>query len=95
MTVPTQDLTVDDRVAHRSATTSADGAEDRSAQTLPQGVPARILVVDDDPVQRQKLSFAARNLGYDVEEATGGEDGLAKLSEGGVDLAFLDIRMPD
>lgn len=56
--------------------------------------PARILVVDDDPFTRKKLSFAIRNLGHVPETAENGEKGLERLREGGISLVLLDIEMP-
>jgi CheY-like chemotaxis protein len=54
----------------------------------------RILVVDDDLYIRELYEEVLKNEGYTVEAATNGEEGLAKLQEGGYDLALLDVMMP-
>ena len=56
--------------------------------------PARILVVDDvaDNVEILRMRLSA--LGYEVIEATDGEQALAKVAETLPDLVLLDIMMP-
>jgi class 3 adenylate cyclase/CheY-like chemotaxis protein len=56
--------------------------------------PARILVVDDvaDNVEILRMRLSA--LGYEVVEATDGEQALAKVAETLPDLVLLDIMMP-
>ncbi|MFM7736112.1 MAG: sigma-54-dependent transcriptional regulator, partial [Alphaproteobacteria bacterium] len=56
---------------------------------------ARILVADDERSIRWVLAEALRADGHEVLEATGGEEALAALARGDVDIAFLDIRMPE
>ncbi len=54
----------------------------------------RILYVDDDPILRE---FAVVHLTTDaaqVRVAADGEEGLARVAEGGVDLVLLDLDMP-
>jgi adenylate cyclase len=56
--------------------------------------PPRILVVDDvaDNVEILRMRLSA--LGYEVAEATDGEQALAKVAEALPDLVLLDIMMP-
>jgi DNA-binding NtrC family response regulator len=58
----------------------------------------RILIVDDDPVQRRLLQSMIARLGYDVVLAEGG-DAAANLlggpEAGGIDAVVLDLVMPD
>jgi DNA-binding NtrC family response regulator len=57
---------------------------------------ARVLVVDDDPVQRRLLDNMVRKFGYEPILAESGENAL-KLLNGGdrCDCVVLDLVMPD
>ena len=57
--------------------------------------PQTILVVDDSPTNRMKLTLAVRNLGYTVEDVDGGQAALDRLAQGDIDLVLLDIVMPE
>jgi DNA-binding NtrC family response regulator len=59
---------------------------------------ARILIVDDDPVQRRLLEAMARRFGYEAETLEGGEAALARIAASDqppVQLLILDLVMPD
>ncbi len=56
--------------------------------------PARVLVVDDNEVNRDLLSRRVRRLGHEVETAVDGADALARLAAAPFDLVLLDIMMP-
>ena len=56
---------------------------------------ARVLVVDDNEVNRELLSRRLRRLGHDVECATGGAEALAMAAAREPDLVLLDVMMPD
>src|SRR5919112_5530893 len=53
-----------------------------------------ILAVDDTPENLEILRMRLEAQGYEVVEATDGEDGLAKAREARPDLVLLDIMMP-
>jgi len=53
-----------------------------------------ILVIDDDPLQRELLGGFAETLGYLVQEADSGEAALEQLRRRTPDLALLDMRLP-
>jgi two-component system cell cycle sensor histidine kinase/response regulator CckA len=55
----------------------------------------RILVVDDDKVQREVNSRLLDRLGYDVNVVKSGEEALDILREHPQDLLILDMIMPD
>jgi DNA-binding NtrC family response regulator len=58
----------------------------------------RILIVDDDPVQRRLLDNMVRKLGYEPLVAEGGDAAMGMLAsaEGaGIDAIVLDLVMPD
>lgn len=73
--------------------TDSTGREEEA--TPPSALPrVRVLYVDDDPglcsLVRRKLS----RLGYEVEVATSGAEGLAMLERGGIQAVALDHFMP-
>jgi len=54
----------------------------------------KILVVDDDPINRDFFQLMLSKLGFTVEEATDGIDALNKLKKFHPDLVLLDNVMP-
>ncbi|MBI4011135.1 MAG: sigma-54-dependent Fis family transcriptional regulator [Candidatus Rokubacteria bacterium] len=54
-----------------------------------------ILIADDDPVARDLLAEVLAKEGYRVRAAAGGRECLELARSGPVDLALLDLRMPD
>lgn len=56
---------------------------------------AHILVVDDSVVARRVIVQILETAGYEVTGVTSGAEALAVLEEEPVDLAILDIAMPD
>ena len=66
--------------------------------TLPasfaQKRPLRILITDDNPINRRVIRTIVERLGYSPIEASGGEDALSLLKESPFDLLFTDIDMP-
>jgi DNA-binding NtrC family response regulator len=57
----------------------------------------RVLIVDDDPVQRRLLEEHVRRLGYEAKNAQGGEQALQYLDgpeRGSVAVVLLDLVMP-
>jgi two-component system nitrogen regulation response regulator NtrX len=54
----------------------------------------RILVVDDEAAIRDSLKMILEYEGFDVLGAATGQDGIAAVERDGVDLVFLDIKMP-
>ena len=57
--------------------------------------PARILIVDDEPFNREVLEQELELLDYETLTAVDGRDALRRLSEDAVDLILLDIMMPE
>lgn len=55
---------------------------------------ARILIIDDDAAFLATLQATLRSLGHTVIAVDNGADGLLRLNEGGIELAFVDFRMP-
>src|ERR1019366_1125382 len=56
--------------------------------------PARVLIVDDDPQERDSLSTKVSALGYAVETAADGEEAMERLAAGAIDLIITDLLMP-
>ena len=54
----------------------------------------RILVVDDEQNARSALRTILGEEGYEIREATNGEEALSLLSEFAPDLILCDVRMP-
>lgn len=57
--------------------------------------PARLLVIDDNKVNRMVLSRSLEQQGHVVETASDGREGLEKLRATPFDLVLLDIEMPE
>ncbi len=53
-----------------------------------------MLVVDDDPGIREFVCAALGDEGYDVAEATDGQEALERCDRVRPDLILLDMRMP-
>ena len=59
------------------------------------GGPSRsVMVIDDDPAQREMLHDLFKGRGYDVVTAADGEEGLRLSAARRPDLIILDIVMP-
>jgi len=56
---------------------------------------ARILVVDDNEMNRDMLARRLVRIGYRVDTADGGNPGLEMILSGNYSLVMLDIMMPD
>src|SRR5665648_112159 len=56
---------------------------------------ARILYIDDDPGLCRLVQKDLERQGYDVEIATDGTNGLARIAKGGIDVVALDHYMPN
>ena len=55
----------------------------------------RILVVDDEPAQRELVAGFLRKQGFDVVEAAGGGEAVTRFKREPFDLVLTDQRMPD
>lgn len=56
--------------------------------------PARVLVVDDDPVHREAVAEILMDQGYAVEQAASGEDCLTSARASRPDVLVLDLLLP-
>lgn len=64
------------------------------ADATASGDGPRVLVVDDNPVNQLVASHQLAELGCRPVAAGGGEEALAAIAEGGLDLVLMDCRMP-
>jgi CheY-like chemotaxis protein len=56
--------------------------------------PARILIVDDDPLNRRLLETMLAREHFQLQAASSGEEALALVAERQPDLILLDVMMP-
>jgi DNA-binding response OmpR family regulator len=56
---------------------------------------SKILIVDDEPVIIESLSYSLNREGYTIENATNGSEAIAKFETTHPDLVVLDIRLPE
>jgi CheY-like chemotaxis protein len=56
--------------------------------------PARVLIVDDEPHNRQLLEVMLAPCGYVLQTASTGEDALTIVGQQPPDLVLLDVMMP-
>ncbi|MFT7244149.1 MAG: diguanylate cyclase (GGDEF)-like protein/PAS domain S-box-containing protein [Candidatus Azotimanducaceae bacterium] len=65
-----------------------------SAVMIEQGLERNILIVDDEPLQRESLKQMLELSGYQVETADSGEVAIGMLQNYSFDLLLLDLNMP-
>jgi DNA-binding response OmpR family regulator len=57
--------------------------------------PRRVLIVDPDTRSRREIALACRQDGFEVVEASTGEDGLARFREFRPSVVVLEVSLPD
>jgi CheY-like chemotaxis protein len=74
----------------------AESVEDRAAETTPgePATPRRILLVEDNAINRRHVRFLLRSCGYEVTEAPTVPDALTALAAQTPDLILMDIQLP-
>ena len=78
----------------------APGVEDDAAGAAPAPVeppspPGPVLLIEDDPIERQRVGSVIESAGYDVTRAASGEEGLALLRGRHFAAVVLDLIMPE
>lgn len=56
---------------------------------------SKILIVDDDPYIRELVKVLLKNEGFDILEASDGIEALAEIQKEKVNIAVIDIMMPN
>ncbi len=57
--------------------------------------PLRVLVAEDNDLNRQVVQHLLTRQGHTVQIARNGREALAALEQGGIDLLLLDVHMPE
>jgi signal transduction histidine kinase/ActR/RegA family two-component response regulator len=75
---------------------TAEPPEPSSVQLKLARIPARVLVVEDQPEVRELAVSALRRAGHEVFEATDGDEALARFADRAASIALLvsDVVMP-
>jgi DNA-binding NtrC family response regulator len=58
-------------------------------------MPAHLLLIDDDINLCQVISYQLKKMGYEVDVANSGGEGLKAYKKGSYDIVLTDIQMPD
>lgn len=64
-------------------------------QDFAQRRPLKILVADDNEINRKIIRIILQKLGYSCVEAENGEDALKMYQRGDYDYIFMDLDMPE
>jgi two-component system sensor histidine kinase/response regulator len=72
-----------------------DTAPTQSVQLGGRPMPPRILVVEDDDLQKSVLRAALTSRGYHVDGAADGMRAIQMIRAGGYDLALIDYQLPE
>ncbi len=75
----------------QAAVEAAQAAEQDGEIECP---PMRILMVDDTSVNRELVKLMLTPLGFQIEEASGGTEGVKAAMTKAFDLILMDVRMP-
>ena len=55
----------------------------------------KILIVDDEPGMREGIGKALGIEGFSIETAESGNEAVRLIKDGDIDLAFVDLKLPD
>jgi PAS domain S-box-containing protein len=81
-----------DVLAPSTADTQVQSGQEIAAAPLPPA--CRVLVVDDNPANRELVNAILTAMGAKVAEAVDGEEGVAAASARPFDAILMDLRMP-
>ena len=87
--------TVTNAGIHNTATWNPDDTTRIFLPNLSHGMPQRVLVVDDDPLMRERLEVLVLAAGFEVSTATSGREALDVLRRDYCPIVISDWSMPD
>ncbi|HWB93563.1 MAG TPA: response regulator [Puia sp.] len=67
----------------------------REQQLAHFGKPAKVLVVEDEPINMLLISEVLGRMGLDVIKASNGREAIGTVAENDIALIFMDVNMPD
>lgn len=59
------------------------------------GMTKQVLIVDDNPSNRKLLYFALKAGDYELHQAENGNEAMSVIEKTALDLALLDVQLPD
>lgn len=68
---------------------------DADAASAPAGAAGRVLVADDNAIQREMVTHLLGQRGHQVTAVAGGAATLAALEQAEFDVVLMDLQMPD
>ncbi|MEM7155664.1 MAG: ATP-binding protein [Myxococcota bacterium] len=80
-----------------SSTTATDRSvdgEDPMPTNLAQHLPARILLAEDNLINRKVATRVFEKMGYTIDVAEDGQQAVERVAEHDYDLVFMDVQMP-
>jgi PAS domain S-box-containing protein len=80
------------QAAQAPARAAAPPSAELSLSARPR--PGRVLLVEDNPVNRDVAIALLRHAGLAVDSAADGHEAVAKAASGGHDLVLMDLQMP-
>ncbi|MNM11033.1 Sensory/regulatory protein RpfC [compost metagenome] len=78
----------------KEASTDRDESSRQSSPVGPKFGPLRILIAEDQPVNRKLLSTILQKRGYEADLTENGEEAIRAAMEGHYDVIFMDVQMP-
>ena len=83
-------------IAHRAVGTAFRSALDvaKTIDELPVVHRGRVLVVEDNEVNRKVVGGILARLGYECESAEDGAHAVERLARPGIDIVLMDMQMP-
>lgn len=90
-----QSLVLITRVLGPGMQQASPSPEPAGAAPVPAGESGSVLIIEDDPMNRDILERHLTRQGYQVLQAKGGRQALEMLAAARVDVVLLDLLMPE